>query len=499
MLNDFVQKPPPELKFSAVAVLQDLICVRLIQGGRYNEAIKLDRQFTSTTTPKNLKMIHDRTKMVHDIYVALPSVERALLDLELDPDSPSKPQLVPKNASPERRKAVPQESQESPLSQSWEDVRMPDTLVNKSTPLRDVRVPISTTPLSMPRFGGPNMQTPTTAPILPVNINSVASSSALTPKKILPLASSVRGSFQARTPMSGVGTRMLFNGSAAIASPTSGIKFSTTASSHGPGHEFVSATRQQNAFYQPPAAKQNGVKRSFEETTRSPERPLNASMNVADTVMATEPDTDHPERSFRHDQKGREQKDNVQEEAEAEDENVLQFSVFKGRDNHASPEPPSKRKALPKSPPGSYVSEDDDPMDEDNERRRKPTKSRGSRSSRSSKSQAISKPPTKKARQVMDQPKRMSIPGSLMDDDDEMEEEEDHVAPLRAPSPRRAVRKARSSVSVDVEDEGIQTRRRSSRLTTTGISHGSAHSGSPEPPATTRTKKGTRGGAKKKR
>ena len=495
VLNDFVQKPPPEFKFSAVAVLQDLICVRLIHGGRYNEAIKLDRQFVSTTSPKNLKATHDRTKMVHDVYAALPSVERALLDLELDPSSPSKPQLVPKNVSLEKHKTIPQEG--SPLSQSWEDVRTPDALVNKSTPLREVLAPISTTPLTMPRFGGPSLPNPITAPILPVNTSSVASGSALTPRKNLPLVSSVLGSSQARTSMSGVGTRMLFNGSAAIASPTSGIKFSkaTTTSSHAPGHGFVSATRQQNAFYQPPATKTNGVKRPFEETTQSPERP-NISAN--DVIMAIEPETDHPQNPFTGSQK-REQKDKAQE-AEDENENVLQFSVFsKGRDDHSSPDPPSRRKHIPKSPPGSYVSEDDDAMDEDDDEQRKPTKSSRSRPTRSSKSQAVSKPPAKKARQVKDQEIKMSIPGSLMDED-ELEEEEDYVAPLRAPSPpKRAVRKARSSVSVSVEDEGIQTRRRSSRLSTTGTTHGSAHSGSPEPPAAVRTKRGTRSGAKKKR
>ena len=490
VLNDFVQKPPPELKFSAVAILQDLICVRLIHGGRYNEAIKLDRQFVSMTSPKNLKVTHDRTKMVHDVYAALPSVERALLDLELDPSSPSKPQLVPKNVSPEKRKAIPQE--ESPLSQSWEDVRAPDALVNKSTPLREV---LSSTPLTMPRFGGPSLQNPIAAPILPVNTNNVASGSALTPRKNLPLDSSVLGSSQSRTSMGGVGTRMLFNGSAAMASPASGIKFSkaTTTSSHGTGNGFVSATRQQNAFYQPPATKTNGVKRPFEETTQSPERP-NISTSDADVIMAIEPETDHPQSLVTGSQKV-EQKDKVQE---AEDENVLQFSVFsKGRNHHSSPEPPSRRKHIPKSPPGSYVSEDDDAMDEDDEQRN-PTKARRSRPTRSSKPQVISKPPAKKARQVKDQGIKMSIPGSLMDED-EQEEEDDYIAPLRAPSPpKRAVRKARSSVSVSVEDEGIQTRRRSSRLTTASTTHGS-HSGSPEPPASVRTKRGTRGGSKKKR
>ena len=492
VLNDFVQKPPPEFKFSAVAVLQDLICVRLIHGGRYNEAIKLDRQFVSTTPPKNLKVIHDRTKMVHDVYAALPSVERALLDLELDPSSPSKPQLVPKRVSLEKRKTIPQE--ESPLSQSWEDVRMPDALVNKSTPLREVRASISTTPLT--RFGGPSLKNPMAAPILPVNTSKVASSSALTPRKNLPLVSSVLGSSQTRTSMSGVGTRMLFNGSAAIASPASGNKFpkATTTSLHGPGDGFVSATRQPNAFYQPPATRTNGVKRPFEETTQSPERP-NISANDADVVMAIELESNRPKSPFTGSQKG-EQKDKAQEA-----ENVLQFSVFsKGREDHSSPEPPSRRKHIPKSPPGSYVSEDDEAMDEDNDEQRKITKSNRSRPTRSSKPQAISKPPAKKARQVKDQGIKMSIPGSLMDED-ELEEEEDYVAPLRAPSPpKRAVRKARSSASVvSVEDEGIQTRRRSSRLSTTGTTHGSAHSGSPEPPAAVRTKRGTRGGAKKKR
>ena len=493
MLNNFVKKPPPELKFSAVAVLQDLICVRLIHGGRYNEAVKLDRQFVSITSPKNLKVTHDRTKMVQDVYAALPSVERALLDLELDPSSPSKPQLVPKNVSLENRKAIPQE--ESPLSQSWEDIRAPDALVNKSTPLREV---FSTTPLTIPRFGGPSLQNSIAAPILPVNTHNVASGSALTPRKNLPLDSSVLGSSQTRTSLSGVGTRMLFNGSAAIASPASGIKLSkaSTASSHGPGHGFVSATRQQNAFYQPPVTKTNGVKRPFEETTQSPERP-NVSANVADVFMPIETETDRPQRPSPVNQNG-EQKDKAQE-AEDEDENVLQFSVFsKGRDAHSSPEAQSRRKRIPKSPPGSYVSEDD-AMDEDDDEQRKPTKSNRSRLTRSSKSQPISKPPAKKARQVKDQGLKMSIPGSLMDED-EQEEEEDYVAPLRAPSPpKRAVRKARSSVSVSVEDEGIQTRRRSSRLTTTATTHGSAHSGSPEPPAAVRTKRGARGGAKKKR
>ena len=88
--------------------------------------------------------------MVHNVYAALPSIERALL--ELDPSSPSKPQLVPKNVAPEpfgpfHKKNAPRLD----LGRTFE-VRAPDasSLVNKSTPLREV---LSATPLTMPRFG----------------------------------------------------------------------------------------------------------------------------------------------------------------------------------------------------------------------------------------------------------------------------------------------------------------------------------------------------------
>ena len=56
---------------------------------------------------------------------------------------------------------------------------------------------------------------------------------------------------------------------------------------------------------------------------------------------------------------------------------------------------PSRRKHIPKTPPGSYVSEDDDAMDEDDEQRN-PTFT----PNLSSKPQAIFKPPAKKANVV---------------------------------------------------------------------------------------------------
>ncbi|KAF8155739.1 nuclear pore complex assembly-domain-containing protein [Crassisporium funariophilum] len=490
LLIDFVQKPPPSLQFKAVAIIQDLICVRLIQGGRYNEAIKKDRLFTSTTSPKHLKETSDRTKMIQDVYAALPSVERALVDLELDPSAYGKPHLVPK---PAFTKAMA-EVQPTPLSQSWEDVRMPDSMVNKSTPLREVRIPSTMTPLSMSRLGSSALHnstpTPIAAPILPVNFDNVASGSKATPKKSMPLAASILGSsnFKPRSSLSGVGNRMAFGASPAISSPASGMKFpmAGTSSPHGPVNTFVSAGRQQNAFYQPPPLKTNGVKRPFEDDmSRSPERAPQASNDVdmhtetekADVLM--DKSNSRPSR-----------KSTITEEEEDEDRTALQYSVFSGRKERSSPQASSKRGPF-KAPPGSYASEEEDAMDDDEDNsRRKPT-----RTSTRPATSAASKPPAKKARQVKEPELGRSLPGTLMADD---EEEEDHVAPLRAPSPpRRGARKARSSVSMEMADdgEGVQTRRRSSRLTTTG----SAHGGSPEPPVK-KAKKSTRtGGTKKKR
>ncbi|KAF8965027.1 nuclear pore complex assembly-domain-containing protein [Flammula alnicola] len=465
VFNSFVQKPPPSLKFSAVVILQDLICVRLIQGGRYSEAIKLDRQFTSTTLPKNLNATKDRSKMVHDVYTALPSVERSLIDLELDPTLIQKVPLVPKPVSPTRRPPPPpQEPEDISLSQSWEDVRISDLVANnKSTPLREVRVPSAT-----PRFGAPALQgstsTPKTAPILPINFNGVASGSSSTPRKSLPLSASVLGSTKPRSSLSGVGSRMAFGTSPAIASPASAMKVPLS-----PTKRILPASSRKN--------KRN--ERAFQEdTNRSPER-AKGYEQIVDVDMETEREGD----SFAKGKERRHSRKNGTTEDGEEEDNVLQYSVFGTTKKRSSPQTSSKKGGQKKAP-------------------QKAPKTRNRKNAHPSKEP--SKPPAKKPRQVKEKAVIRRIPGGLMDEDEqdheeEEEEEEDHVAPLRAPSPpRRGVRKARSSVSVEGTDdsEGVQTRRRSSRLST----HGSAHGGSPEPQPATKTRKGVRtAGTRKKR
>ncbi|KAF9553938.1 hypothetical protein CPC08DRAFT_713315 [Agrocybe pediades] len=507
VLNQFVQKAPHSMKFQDVAILQDLVCVRLIQGGRYSEAIKLDHQFTSITSHKNLKLTRDRSSMVKEVYSALSAVERALLDLELDPTIPKTAPLTPKPATPQARRSAAQ-PKDSPLSQSWEDVRVPDALLNKTTPLKDVRVPPT------PNIGNSSLFASTssiaaTAPIFPIDFgNSVASGSG--PRKSLALTSSVLG--HPRNSMSGVASRMAFNNGPAIASPVSGMKIpAPTQTPQKQPHVFVSASSQPNAFYQPPPTKTNGVKRSFEDITMSPGQP-----------EVTSPGVVHQDADGDQDMEGQKE-DDVQPVVEVpqieiekkdasleqpDDEGAaLEYSVFES-ESRKKPRPSSKpasKKATRRAPPGSFVSEDEEATEEehntDSQRKKRPARVSAARAATSD---TASKPPAKKARKVKDQDLSRSIPGSYGgEENEEVEEveEEDRVAPLPSP-PKRAVRKGRSSSSMEVPDdfEGVKTRRRSSRLTTGGsVAGSSVNGGSPEQPATKR--KGTRsaGAAKKKR
>ncbi len=250
-----------------------ILCVfRLIQGGRYSEAIKLDRLFTSITLPRNLHLTKERSKMVHDIFLALPSIERSMIELELDPNTKQRAPLTSNQPSPVPKQAPVQAEEVGnlSLSQSWEDVRVPGVVSTQTTPLREVRVPTTT-----PKFGGPSnlrnsTSTPLGTPILPLNFNGAASGSKAAPRKSLPLSSSVlgMGSTNLRASLSGVGSRMaLASGSPAIASPASGMRVALlgagTPVAHSHSNGFVSASQQQNAFYKPPAAENERCQACF--------------------------------------------------------------------------------------------------------------------------------------------------------------------------------------------------------------------------------------------
>ena len=426
--------------------------------------------------------------MVLDIYNALPEVEKALLDLELDPTIVPQRPLLSKSSETRRPRHSTGADNQDPLSQSWEEVRMPETLVAKSTPLRDVRVPTATPTMT----GAP--------PILPVHLNGVNGGINATPSKSSPFTALLSSSIK---PLSGVAARL--NTPNAIASPASGIKLPRASlSSPHPPHTFVSASRQQNAFYQPPV-KLNGVKRAFEdESARNSdleERPAGAKSAALDVDKGRD---DDEVMEYQEETRGRKSAsvDN------SDDENVLQYSVFGAKNESSSRNVDTTRKATrQKTPPGAYM----DDMEEDQglESPKGHRRTRGGRTTRASQKVAdttSSKPPAKKTKQTKEKQVR-NIPGGLMEDDDD-EEHEDQIAPLPAPVRTSRSNRAgggggkRKSLSVDTTDEmeGIQTRRRSSRLTAAGSS-ASMRGVSPEPPPLPRTKKTNRSSAtsKKKR
>ncbi len=215
--------------------------------------------------------------------------------------------------------------------------------------------------------------------------------------------------------------------------------------------------------------KSNGVKRAFEDdTNKSPDAP------EIDVDMDVEPGDE----SFG-------QQETKQGQKSDEEENLLQYSVFgtKSRSPKRVGEV-SKKKARQKTPPGSFgMDEEDTNEDLESDRQKKTVKTRSGRPTRATQKTVTatsSKPPAKRARQSSDKDLTRSIPGGLMeeDEDEDNEEQEDQIAPL----PARKSRLSRAKSSADTADEmegGVKTRRRSSRLSATG-SGGSNRGLSPE-------------------
>ncbi|EDR03720.1 uncharacterized protein LACBIDRAFT_295169 [Laccaria bicolor S238N-H82] len=533
LLHSYAQDPPASIKSSDAAILQDLVCVRLIQAGRHAEAIKLDRQFSSSpATSQNLKATQDRKKMVQDLYAALTSAERAQLDAELN--SAANP--TPAAAPPRPVNGSANVAADVTMSQSWEDVRPSDALNQSTSSIQNIRAPDLNGSISKqsgaPRFGGPismnNARLPqpvTAAPLLPITSTTITnpasgSSSIPTPRKSLgfpattPLTSSLLGpsSSSSKQPrqslnsLSGVGSRMLgtFGGTS---SPASGLKFPPLGSStNGKGIpqpiNFTPSGSRQNAFYQPPQpAKTNGVKRPFDGLSVSPERPnplVSMDQQSENEVM----DLDESSEKEPH-TNGTANGHTTR----PDDENmVLEFSVFGNTRGTKTSAPEklaasqshknelslsaSQRKRLP---PGAFLDdddthedEDDEPPQQEQEEQRQQPSNQKRKSARTSKrtTDAPTKPTRTTKRQTKTREPVGSFPGALSDNDNEEEEgeEQDHVMPLPGPpvstaplgkAAARPTRKPRSSASMsDVGDgetgDGVKTRRRSSRLTTTG-------------------------------
>ncbi|KAJ7598984.1 nuclear pore complex assembly-domain-containing protein [Mycena floridula] len=418
ILEAHVLEQPKGIPPSGLAVLQHLICVRLIQGGKYAEAIKMDRRLSSRSSTK--VQAQDRTQMMQDLYAALSPFERALIDTDLE-------QSMPPSGS------TPGGSGDS-MSQSWVDLRpsLPKTNGNiashTSTPVRDLPNPVLHRS-GAPRFGGSSIP-----PSSSLN-NSTSRGSPLptipisAPRKSLNL-SSLNG-FSSSTS----------SARSKLPAPLFASTSSTRLFSSSTGPQFDSAAKRSNAFYQPPV--------------NEPQSTPNQNPIVTSTNAFASDDVDMDAEDQRAD--------------DAELGNSLSYSVFGGSGpakHLASPTTDSSTKtnghassSTNSAPPGAFSLDEEDQSGGIEDER----PSRATRSSRNSTSTA--QRATRATRATRDQPPenfRMSIPGSLMDVDD-LEEEEDQVAPLPAPS--KATRKSRASVvSSEGSEDDTRSRRRSTRL-----------------------------------
>lgn len=120
LLHAFALEPPASLPASSVTLLQDLVCVRLVQSGQYVEAIKLDQQFASTHLGRGTLAslaAERRRKMIEDVIAALPSIERQEIEEKLRAVVQRKPGALAKTAQ-NKTAAID-------LDMSWEEIPPP--------------------------------------------------------------------------------------------------------------------------------------------------------------------------------------------------------------------------------------------------------------------------------------------------------------------------------------------------------------------------------------
>ncbi|KAK0219952.1 nuclear pore complex assembly-domain-containing protein [Armillaria fumosa] len=411
ILHTYALQPPLKLTPSAIAVLQDLICVRLIESGNYAEAIKMDRQFSSISALKGHHITQERRKMIQEIYASLPQVERTVLDLELEAQDAASTSFMGSSSH--------NNGGDVSMTNSWEDIRpahlMPSSVNGKASPIQPstldrstgFRAVLSGSTSSLPQsFSLPHSMTS-----FP---NGASSSQTHILPPSIPLSSSTSSTLH----------QSLNRSQQSIPSTST------------PSIPFESATKRQNAFFQPQDRRKSA---GHEFNVTNGNGRLENTTELHDTDMQRHEDSDesmgddegdipqapHPEHSFSE-------------------------SLF--GTTPSVPEPKSNGRPptvnnTSKMPPGAFG---DSHADEEIHYEIP--------------AQPIRMGTRHRAVKVRDANLKRSIPGALMDETDDSEEEEDEIAPLRSPSPpRRALRKGRASTP-EARGTAEQSRRRSSRL-----------------------------------
>ena len=522
-IHSIMLNPPPSFPLDALPLLQELICIRLIQLGEFDDAIHLSRKFSTPESVINACRSEARLKMIEDLCSALPSPYRSLIDLEAADPSPY-------TAESKRSFGVqviqPLElikSSESPASASKLPVSRPFVDLESADPSSSCTAEFQRSPVS--RFAPEHTNAPGSGRPIPVSTSPQlpAGTSPVAPRQDLTLISP--SSIRSRTSLNNTAER-LAQGTSSHISSLSGVKLpsSPIQSQKLDGNVFISAQQQTNAFYTPPKII------NLIQPTSSPQTVLPHSGNGDAEKLLSEQDYDvgveekmeggnDKESDHEHEteHQGEKQAEPVSTEKGVEE---IGYSLF---DNGLPSRPylenePSKSSDVPnatESPsastkrkvPGSFSDEDADEESEvgdanqfyhrlhhqreklsmvpeyeetqsadDHVTRLEPHHtSAGSPLSRK-KPRSGSKESKKRRISQQEQQEQQELPSGLMGNGRGEEEEQDHVAPLHniKPPSRRSKpisRRSTSEISDDVA-EGVQTRRRSSRLNATASTGG---------------------------
>jgi hypothetical protein len=415
-VHKYALSPPPTCPSDSIPVVQDLVCLRLIQSGQYAAAVKLNCQFVSSTSqpsPKMQKAIRDRKEMMENIMASIPDVERELLEVELKQLAEGKGGMSTSLGSESWASLV------NGMSTSQEDLRASRPSLNGSAapPTCLPARPAGTTPIvAMSQRNGQ----PAFDASLPSAPNGAAhfspTSSLFTSTTGHSLSSAHAGpSAQPFSPMRFVQT------------PLTGTQQPFPKPAPSLFSSVGSANMSRNAFYNPTPT--NGVKRRLDsDFPRSP------------------PEVNHPPPPIHVED------DDMNMELDEPPQSGLSYSLFgtsKVTDeiHRQGGQPLARTETESKMPPGAYLESDDE---EQVSRRTTRTSSR--------RKQSPPAPLPKRTRS------RKAIPGALIGDE---EEEGDHVAPLPAsppPSKRPSRKNKTSSRASSAEFEEPTQPRRSTRL-----------------------------------
>ncbi|KAI0828689.1 nuclear pore complex assembly-domain-containing protein [Trametes gibbosa] len=279
LVHAYALEPPHNIPASSIPIIQDLVCVRLVQSGQHAAAIKLDRQFSSISRggDKGQKVAQDRRHMMDELMAAMPAAERYLLELELENFSQGRGMDLSESISVSQSKGKTLD-----LSMSWEHLTPSTSTHNIGA--NGAAEPPSSLPISQrsnaPRFGGiPPVTSARNVPLVAV-------------ARPQPLVLSPSGVKMPKPPagpflFGGVAVQQRADGSLPHKGPLGkgATSASTGPSSHAsaaPARSLFdvsgSANSAPNAFYQPPAS--TGQKRSIFGTLNAPADPRPAPTSV---------------------------------------------------------------------------------------------------------------------------------------------------------------------------------------------------------------------------